>query len=392
MNSMPALPASHRLKLIRALTAPHPPALSALLEANQFVIDDVRWLQKQGLAVYALHEFERAGLLARLPTDAASALQDHYHQVALTSATQDWQIERILQTLTDAGVGFAWVKGGMLAHTVYANPSDRHRGDLDLWIQPEQLALAQAILEGLGYSLHSKKDRPPALAQILGVELKMTGQGDNLHLIELQSPLIRGEWIRCTTSVDHASLWQRRVPARLDGHAYPTLAPEDTLIYLCIHQAVNHQFGAPWLRNLLDVHQVVGYYDLDWSVVAERASAWRVATVVWTTLDLARRLLDSAVPETAMQRLAPPVYRRRLIAGLDLERALLELHSGGYNHRRFLTQLLLVDRWQDAARLLLHGAFPEAAWLRARYEMTPDRPLWRLRLNHLWLLATTARA
>lgn len=392
MNSMPASPASHRLTLIRALAAAHPPALSAWLGANQLTHDDIQWLQRQGLAVYAWHEIERADLLAALPADAVSALQEHYHQVALSSAAHDWQIERVLQALAEAGVAYAWVKGGMLAYTVYANPTDRYRGDLDLWIQPAQLAQAQALLERLGYTLRSKEDRPPALAQILGIEVQMAGTGDNLPLIELQSPLIRGEWIRATSDVDQDGIWQRRVPVKLDGHAYPTLAPEDTLLHLCIHQAVNHQFGAPWLRNLLDVQRVLACYDLDWSALTQRALAWRVATVLWTTLDLAQHLLGTAAPEAAMQALAPRPYRRRLLAALHLDRALLDLHSNSHSHRRFLIQLALIDRWRDAAYLLLRGAFPEAAWLRARYELTPDRPLWRLRLAHLWRLATSARA
>lgn len=392
MNLIAASPASRQLTLIRALAAAQPRALSAWLGANQLTLADVHWLQRQGLAVYAWHEFERADLLAALPADAVSALQAYYHQVALSSAAHDWQIERVLQALAEAGVAYAWVKGGMLAYTVYANPTDRYRGDLDLWIQPAQLAQAQALLERLGYSLRSNEDRPPALAQILGIEVQMTGTGDNLPLIELQSPLIRGEWIRTTSGVDQDGIWQRRAPVRLDGHAYPTLAPEDALIHLCIHQAVNHQFGAPWLRNLLDVHRVLACYDLDWSALAQRALAWRVATVLWTTLHLAQHLLGTTVPEAAMQTLAPPPYRRRLLAALHLDRALLDLHSHDHSHRRFLIQLALIDRWQDAAHLLRRGAFPDATWLRARYELAPDQPLWRLRLAHLWRLATSARA
>lgn len=384
-------PLLHRQTLICALAATHPTALADWLEVHEFTSDDARWLQDQGLAVYAAHRLQRAGLLSRLPADAAAALHDGYQQVVTTSAAQDWEIEHVLQTLAEAGVAYTWVKGGMLAYTVYANPADRQRGDLDLWILSEQLAQAQALVEGLGYSLYTKEHRPPALARIVGTELQLLSHFANLHLIELQSPVIRGEWIRHTAAVDHAGIWQRRVPVPLDGHVYPAMAPEDTLIHLCIHQAVNHQFGAPWLRNLLDVHQVVGKHDLDWTAVVGRASAWQVATVVWTVLDLAGRLLNTAVPETAMQQLSPSARRRRLIGWLDLDRALLELRRGGYHPRRFLIQLLLVDRWQDAARLLLRGAYPEATWLRARYQLTPDQPVWRLRLAHLWLLATTTK-
>jgi hypothetical protein len=377
---------------MRALAAQRPAALASWLDTHQLTVDDVRWLHRQRLAVFAFHGFRQASLLARLPAEAAAALLECHRHAVGPGTAQDVETERVLQALLQAGVDFAWAKGGMLAYTVYPNPISRQRGDLDLWIQPEQAALAQSLLEQLGYARRTKAQRPPALAQLTGGELQMVRDRGGLRLVELQSPLIRGEWVRRTAAVDHAGMWQRRVPALLHGHVYPTLAPEDTLIHLCIHQAVNHQFVALWLRNLLDVHQVAARYDLDWAALAGRAAAWRVATVVWTALDLAQRLLDTAVPETAMQRLAPPAHRRRLIAQLHLDRSLLELRNIGDSQRRFLIQLLLVDRWQDAIRLLGRGAYPEAAWLRARYELEPERPIWRLRLAHFWLLATTARA
>ncbi len=386
-------PAAARLALMRALANSDAAQLAQWLDAHPLAADDLAWLQRQGLTAFAHHGFKQAGLLERLPADIGEALRDVYWRATAAATVQDWTIERVLAALTEARVDFAWVKGGALAHTVYPVASVRQRGDLDLWVQPEQMAHAQAQLESLGFTARAKQQRPPALVRLTGGELQMYGDKSRLHLVELQTPIIRGEWIRRMTAVDHASVWQRRTPFDFGKQKVLTLSPEDTLIHLCIHQAVNHQFGNSWLRNLLDVHQVVGTYNLDWETLAVRARTWRVATVVWATLDMAQRLLATTVPPAAMGHLAPSPMRRRLLAALQLDRAVLELRTGGYHHFRFLLLVLLADRWRDFARLATRSIYPEAEWLRARYQLEQaQRPLWRLRLAHLWLLATAARA
>ena len=78
--------------------------------------------------------------------------------------------------LTQADVEFIWMKGAALAYTVYPNPACRGRGDLDLWIQLEQLSLATAVLQGLGYRLSSKEDRPDALVLLVGGEQQMVAK------------------------------------------------------------------------------------------------------------------------------------------------------------------------------------------------------------------------
>ncbi len=178
----------------------------------------------------------------------------------------------------------------------------------------------------------------------------------------------------------------------MENGRYWTMAPEDTLIHLCVHQAINHQFGRPWLRNLLDVHLLAVTGRLDWSQMATSCLNWRLATVVWTVLELAQRLLGTPLPAEIQEALAPTGWRRRLIEGLHLDEALLTMKVGGHGHGRFVLQLALVDRPGDGVLLLLRGLAPEPAWLRARYGLMAGEPLWPWRIRHVWRLATSARA
>lgn len=383
---------STRRELALALASQTPDALAAWLDAHPLSRADLAWLQGQGLALFAFHRVQQADLLDKAPAEVVAPWQESYQRVVVATAAMDWAIERVLLALQQAGVDFIWLKGAALAYAVYDNPACRLRGDLDLWIQPEQLPLATALLAGLGFRPASKEDRPDALVLLVGGEQQLVGDETGLELIELQWPVLRGEWVRHTTAIDHRAIWQRRAAIALGGHSFPTLTPEDTLLHLAQHQAISHQFSAPWLRNLLDIHLLVAAGTLDWPQVTATARRWRLATVLWTVLHLAQRLLGASVPPAAMQALAPPAWRRWLIERLHLEEALLTMQAGGYGHRRFLIQFALVDRVRDAARLLARGIFPDAAWLRARYGLAPEAGLARWRLLHIWRLATSARA
>ncbi|MCZ7574878.1 MAG: nucleotidyltransferase family protein [Ardenticatenaceae bacterium] len=350
------------------------------------------WLAAQGLAPFAFFRLQQLDWLGRLPPAAHAALRTALGESTIGEAVQHREAVAVLAALAAAGVETVLLKGLALAHTVYPTPRCRPKGDLDLWIPPAQRAAAVAALQTLGYRPHEKSHRPAALRQLTGGEQQMLGTHPGSGLVELQWPAIRGEWVRRTAAVDHAALWARRVPLRLDGQPTAIMAPEDFLIHLCVHLAINHQFSAPWLRGLLDVHLLVQGHAPAWAPLVTRARAWRLATVVWTVLDLARRLLGTAVPGQVLTVLSPSPARRWALGRLTLDRALLEMWPGGYRHRRFLIQTLLVDRPQDAARLVWRALFPEAAWLQARYGASSVGALWRARLEHPWRLLITARA
>ena len=100
------------------------------------------------------------------------------------------------------------------------------------------------------------------------------------------------------------------------GHKALTLAPEDGLIQLAVHLAINHQFGQPFVRGLLDVALLARAQPVDWSTVVARARAWRVGTVVWTVLHLTADLLGLEEASPAITALTPSPLRRRLLSAV----------------------------------------------------------------------------
>ena len=148
----------------------------------------------------------------------------------------------------------------------------------------------------------------------------------------------------------------------------------------------------PALRNLLDIHLVAIRLSPDWGAVAERAHAWRLATMLWTTLSLAVQLWGTPVPASVLAALQPGPARRRAITALQLANAVLAMRPGAYGYRRFVIQMLLTDRPRDAWRLVWRALFPETEWLRARYGVETPAAVWRERMLHPLRLLTSARA
>jgi hypothetical protein len=391
-DPLPAARLERAASLLSALAADKPDALREWLATNSLDENWCRWIRAQGLAPFTFRQLQRAASLSLLRENVQARLRADTYQGAALNALQRQETARVLGALEDAGVETVLLKGTPLAYTVYDDPLCRFKGDLDAWIRLDQLPEATAALGSAGYRVARKEERPPELVRLIGGEQQMVSDVPGSGLIELQWPAFRGEWVRHTTRINHEAIWERRTPVMIEGRRADAMAPEDMLIHLCLHQAINHQFAKPWLRSLLDVHLVIQRQSPDWEQVAARARSWRVSTVTWTVLGLARQLLGTPVPAQMVVVLSPSAWRRWAVRQLRLERKLVEMSPGGYHHGRFLIQLLLVDRGRDMARLIGRGLFPEGEWLRARYAADTPSSLWRARLTHPWKLITAGRA
>jgi hypothetical protein len=380
------------VSFLRALGASSPDALPDWSAAEGSELPDVNWLQAQGLAPFAFHRLREAGVLTRLPTDVRQSLQGAYYAAAGINAVQRRETEMVLRALVDAEVEAVLMKGTPLAYTVYADPACRLKGDLDIWLPPAQLPAAIEALRPLGYAPHDKSHRPAAFISLTGGEQQLFGRDPGTGLVELQWPALRGEWLRRAAAVDHAAIWARRTRVSIEGRSAWAMAPEDLLIHLCLHLAINHAFSESALRNLLDVHLVTLRLSPNWDAVVERAEAWRLATMLWTTLSLAVQLWGTPVPVSALTALQPGPTRRRAIAFLNLANAVLAMRTVGYGYRRLVIQMLLTNRLRDAWRLVWRALFPEDDWLQARYGAETAAAVWRERMLHPLRLLTSARA
>jgi hypothetical protein len=337
------------------------------------------WLCGQGLAPYAWHRLKDNGSSGRVPRACAIPLRHAYYVAAGDAELHRAELNAALGCLAAAGVTPILFKGAALAHTVYPDPACRPMGDLDLWVTAESMPAARAALVELGYIERDKESRPPALQAQISGEVQMIGSGAGQGLVELHWGAFAGEWLRRTAAIDHRDIFCRARPAEIAGCLAWVMAPEDALIQLALHLAVNHQMAYPGARGLLDVALLARHEQVDWSSLAGRADAWRVATAVWLVLALTERLFGLPGSAPAVASLAPSGAKQATIRHFVTEETVLAGKDITGGPRRFAYQLALVDQPLDAARLVGRTLWPERSWLQARYGTTGPR----IRARHL---------
>ena len=367
------------VSFLRALVAPDTAALGVWATTARPDARWAEWLRDQQLAAHAFYRLHAAGLEARLSPELRDLLRAAFYGAAGGTMLRKRELANALQALGAVGIIPVLFKGAALAHTVYPDPACRPMGDLDLWLAHEEMTPAQAALESLGYAQHSKPTRPIELQAQRSGEIQLFGSHDGGGLIELHWGIFAGEWLERTATVDEAAIRARTVPVAVVGHEALKLAPEDGLIQLAVHLAINHQFGQPFVRGLLDVALLARAQPVDWATVVARAHAWRVGTVVWTVLHLTADLLGLDEARPAITALAPSPLRSGLLRLFVSQESLLTMRDLRHGPLRFGLQLLLVDRPRDAIRLLWRALWPEREWLALRYgEVTPA-----IRRHHL---------
>ena len=240
-------------------------------------------------------------------------------------------------------------------------------GDLDLWVTAEAMPAARTALGNLGYSEHGKGTRPLAIQEQMSGEVQLVGSEAGQGLIELHWGAFAGEWLRRTAAVDHREIFCRARPAQIAGREAWIMAPEDAMIQLAVHLAVNHQMAYPGVRGLLDVALLARNEKVDWGSTVERAKAWRVATATWLVLAMTQALLGLPGAEQALSALAPSPRRRKTLRRFSTEESILAGSDITGGPRRLVYQLTLVDRSRDAAKLVGRTLWPEPGWLEARY-------------------------
>lgn len=228
---------------------------------------------------------ERLDLPSRLRTALAAATTDHLRVMR--------SLARIAPVMSDAGIDWAVVKGPVLAARWPDPATARSYQDLDLLVAPHQLRSAIEVLGRLGFR-HRNSNWTGF--RTLGVgELPLD---DGETVIDLHWHLVGLGTNRTHLRLPTVQLLQRAVAVHLPTTTVPTLAPADTLVHLCVHDAIA---GARQLVELRDVHLVLA--EVDPQVVRAALSDAGAQRLASATLERAQRLFGTPGPGSAATQL-----------------------------------------------------------------------------------------
>jgi hypothetical protein len=240
------------------------------------------------------------------PAGWSEAVVRRRHATARRNGELAAQLGRVLEAFDRAAIDVVPVKGLVVADWAYDDLASRPAADLDVLVRTDGLEAARSILRDLGYRqaatptfttiVHEFHDPPWYL-----------GDGPGQITLELHRSL----WSERFTRIPIDQLWERTsVRPFLTGSAR-LLAPEDMLLHLAIHRS-----RSPLrLRWVVDVAEAVGRHgdEIDWPALVERARDGGAATALWVVLDLAGRLLDAPIPDSALRALRPTRLHRALL-------------------------------------------------------------------------------
>lgn len=270
------------------------------------------WLQAQGLAFV-------------LPGHAASPERERAATVA--HARNLRTVLHFSRLFAEDGVRHAVLKGPMLQEDLYGDERLRPYTDLDLLVDARASSAARRILIRDGWRLTGS-----SLARALHFHDVLRREDGAGPPLELHRSLVdRANLYR----IPDREVLDRRVAVPVPGGSLPGLAPEDQILYLCLH-AAKHGFlnetamalglGDDWYLNPRSGNRLVWLLDLalaiekhgpqlPWDEAAARVRAWNVKSPVAATLTVLARLLPASRAAEALRRLDLDAWRPRAARG-----------------------------------------------------------------------------
>ena len=332
--------------------------------------------QRNGVAPLLYRRLREA---AHGPPTALEPLHRAYYQNAAANTLRIRELRRVIGALEAASIPAIVLKGPALALTIYPDPALRVIGDLDLLVRREQVEQAMAALHSLGYG--PPEHEPPYSLKYLArfgrhLQLQRRDRTGTLDL-EVHWTLIGELWAGAVTAIDVEGLWARAVPLQGEGWRACQLSPADMLLHLALHATLMHGFTELGLRIYVDVDRLGRHHTSGkevgafWTQVIALARAQRLATILYTTLMLARDLLGTPLPASVLAALRPGGVQQRLFAQALRADDILHQRRPFAGPGKWRMRLMLLDRWRDGARALglivLGGRGLQAARYRASF-------------------------
>lgn len=345
------------------------------------------WAQEHRFAACLNYRLSQAGLIDILPENARAPLAAAYERASFRALAMQRDLVNVSNMLLSAGIEHLFLKGAYLARFAYPELGLRPMRDLDVLVgRGDGLKAFQALLNaGLerkpahmgspdAYLDKSKHLPPLKLREGTTVEIHMRTTAPSLLLTNDRYP------------GTHEQLRERRICLSVAGANICFPGPEDQLLHICVHSAIDHQFNNGPLI-LTDVACFLTTHSIDWSLLwqlaEEQGSVRGLALVLrlverecpgvlieWN--DQAARMLtpDDPVLEVAAHSLFRSFEARgdvALQAELDQETGLAG--KAGRLFRR------VFPHRAEMAREAPHGA--DSPWLYFYYPVK----WWRLRLR-----------
>lgn len=243
---------------------------------------------------------DQPGIRSLVPGPVLESLREMFAVRALRTMWALREAAAALRLLEERGIRTMVLKGVHLAADVYPEPALRGMADVDIMVDRENLAKAEAIFLERGWGPRTRPDVDEFCARSNHLA-KLTKPGSvvleiHYHIERPTSPF------RIPVDV----LWASARRLEIAGVTTLGLAPEELIIHLCIHASYHHQFSRAPLKALLDLRAVLDRHgpEIDWTRLCRIAAEWGASRFVYSTLRLLDLVLGAQIDERNIRSLA----------------------------------------------------------------------------------------
>jgi len=202
----------------------------------------VRFHRIEGLAWDHLKKFD-------VPDAVRTALSDSATAITAKNLRATAECRTLLKRFDEANLQLLFLKGLTLGVLAYRNPSLKAAVDIDLLIEPKDLAVAAKILRECGYGLaaprSSLSDAQLQSWHRVSKESTWTKPDSGLQ-IDLHTRV--ADNLRLLPGVGMDST--RQLIEIAPGVLLPTLGPDELFAYLAVHGASSAWFRLKWISDL----------------------------------------------------------------------------------------------------------------------------------------------
>lgn len=254
------------------------------------------WASEHRFAACLHHSLGGAGLRQLLPSDLRNRLAAAYQRSTLRALAMQRDMLTTSRVLDQAGIPHLFMKGAYLAQFAYPELGLRPLRDLDVLVPQEgALAAFEALLS------NGLERKPPHMGN------PAAHLAERKHLPPVRFPggatvevhtrtISAGPLLKADAGQGvYGALAPRQVTRDVAGSPIHFEGPEDLLLHLSIHAAIDHRFdNGPLI--LSDVGWMLETHSIDWDLL------WRLAGAQGATrgLALVLRLVEREWPSTSI--------------------------------------------------------------------------------------------
>ncbi len=278
----------------------------------------------------------------------------------------------ITRALNSADIPHMWLKGIVLAATVYPDGALRPMGDLDLLVTDKYIQQALNALHNNGYNFDDTIETlsPPIIdGHERSDHYVLHGGPGHTVIVELHF------WLLSQRNWDlfppHQQQWFQQQAQSYQVGSVEMMAPsaEAHLLYLCAHLALQHGLSDFVMTRFLDIHYLIETNTLNWQLIIEKANELDWTYAIEQCLRSTHELFSTLIPPEVLLKLRDQRPSEATIQRVEV------LAKPGFEVEKIrLTMQRLT--WRQRLQWARQIIAPNRHYMRWHYHLSAEQAVW----------------